>query len=108
MGWGDFFFNGADVAEVIGAIARAVPAALMFPCAFITMQGLLTGNEARDMGAAAAIRATLHGAHLDAQGLAWSIGVAGFLTALGIVLRKWQAVHAKGTNSLPQERRRVG
>lgn len=101
MAWGEFFVNGSDVADVVGAVARAVPAALMFPCAFITMQGLLTGNEARELGAAVAIRATLHGAHLDAEGLAWSVGVAGFLTVLGIVLREWQAVRDRRRRMLP-------
>jgi hypothetical protein len=91
MAWGDWFFNASDVVDVVAAVARAVPAALMFPCAFITMQGLLTTGDAQDIGAAPAIRATLHGAHLDTQGLAWSVGVAGFLTLLGMVLRAVRA-----------------
>lgn len=90
MGWFEFFFTGSEPVEVLNLIARLIPAWVMFPVVFLVMQGVMTGTDAHNAGAAVAIRATLLGAHLNIQGLAWSVGVASFMTLWGVIAR---AIH---------------
>jgi hypothetical protein len=85
----DWFVNWTDAADALHVVVRAVPAAIMFPVVFVIVQALMTIGDAHDLGNAGAIRGTLHGAHMDAHGLAWSLGVATFMTLWGVMARRW-------------------
>ncbi|UPG91233.1 hypothetical protein L2Y96_05515 [Luteibacter aegosomaticola] len=88
MNLSDGFYGWTDLVDVINSVVRAVPAALTLPIVFIIVQALMTVGDAHDLGNAPAIRATLHGAHMDAHGLAWSLGIATFLTLWGVLARR--------------------
>jgi len=84
----DWFVNWTDAADAAHVVVRAVPAAIMFPVIFVVVQALMTVSDAHDLGNAAAIRATLHGSHLDVHGLAWSLGIASVMTLWGVIARR--------------------
>ena len=83
----DWLVDWTDVTSALNFVARIIPAGIMFPTVFMVVQALMTVGDVHDLGAAVAIRGTLHGSHLDAEGLAWSLGVAAGMTLWGAVAR---------------------
>jgi hypothetical protein len=86
----DWLGGGGGVAEFLGflhELVRIVPAPIMFPVVFVLVQAAMIIDDGAERGNGIAIRAALHGSHMDLHGLAWTLGIASILTLWGIVAR---------------------